>query len=259
LFDTHCHFNLDEFKSELDSVIERSIKLGVDRFLVPGIDKSTSENSLALETLYSDQIYSAVGIHPGYSSQADPDEIEELLKTEHTRVSAIGEIGLDYFRDYSPRTKQLATLKSMFSLAIQYQLPIILHNRKADDDLIKKLDAWYVSSAEYNGQGGIFHAFDGSEKILCWGMDHHFLFGIGGMVTYKKNDVLREKIRRIGLEHLVLETDSPYLTPVPQRGKRNSPENLHYVVDAIADILAIDKDIVIKKTHENAMRIFGLL
>ena len=258
MFDTHCHFNLDEFQNDLDFIINASLEKGVDRFLVPGLDKMTSKRSLEISKRYPGLVFSAVGIHPSYSDQSKPEDIETIVLTNNDSVVAIGEIGLDYYRNYSPRDIQLTTFKAMVSIAHRHNLPICLHNRDAEEDLLEILSMWYPPITHSTFPTGVFHAFDGSETIADWGIRHGFYFGIGGMVTHKNNTNLQERLCEIGLNNIVLETDSPYLTPVPFRGERNFPGNLHIIIEALSGLLKVDKEVVIKKTDENACRLFGL-
>jgi TatD DNase family protein len=258
LFDTHCHFNLDAFENDLDDIISVSNEQGIDRFLVPGVDLVTSERSLSISKRYPGVVFSAVGIHPSYSEQSNADEIEKIITTNKNAILAIGEIGLDYYRNYSPHEKQLSTLKDMLSLAHKYDLPVCLHNRDASEELLQMLSTWYRKNGDHLFPKGVFHAYDGSKSISDWGVDHGYYFGIGGMLTYKKNEVLRNQVCEIGIDQIVLETDSPYLTPTPLRGERNYPGNLNIIVETLSRLLEIDKEVVTKKTDENANRLFGL-
>ena len=258
MFDTHCHFNLDDFQKDVDAIIKSSKKSGVDRFLVPGVDPETSKRSLSLSALYPGAVFSAIGIHPSYSNESDSELIDEFITRYRSQVAAIGEIGLDYFRDFSPRAKQLSTFKKMLEIARRINLPIVLHNRDAEDDLLKTLEQFYMPNINGERFVGVFHAFDGSSAIWEWGQNHNFLFGIGGMVTYKNNENLRQQVMNIGLDRIVLETDSPYLTPVPYRGERNTPKNLNIIVEELSNILGESIETVRAKTTENALYLFGL-
>jgi len=258
LFDTHCHFNLDEFYIDLENIIRVSEEIGVDRFLVPGVDLGTSERSLLISRRYPGMVFSAVGIHPSYSNQSDAKEIMNIIEANRDEIVAIGEIGLDFYRDYSPREKQQSTLNEMLTLAREYNLPICLHNRDADAHLLKTLDVWYQNNIQNANPTGVFHAYDGSEMIVDWAIKHGFYLGIGGMITYKKNEALREQVRNIGADHIVLETDSPYLTPAPCRRECNFPGNLRFVVETLSKLLGIEENEVITKTDENALKLFGL-
>jgi TatD DNase family protein len=260
LIDTHCHLYLEQFNDEIEDVIREADEIGVHQILVPGIDAKTSNISISLSLKYPDRIYSCVGIHPNYSAGSSPHLIEELIQFNPTQVHAIGEIGLDFFRDFAPRKTQIDLLEKQLDLAKKYQLPICIHNREADKELVKILDEWYLEKSNFSrsGQFGVFHAFNGSEEIAEWGKTHAFAFGIGGPLTFKKSSHFREIVKQIGLDHLVLETDAPYLSPVPFRGKRNVPKNLEFIVDELACLFNCSKQQVEEITDNNAIRLFRI-
>jgi len=259
LFDTHCHLNIAPINDDPGKVIRDSQESGVDHFLVPGVDGRSSREAVTLCKQFPGVVYSSVGIHPNYSHTADFSEIDQILIQNQGHLSAVGEIGLDYFRDYAPKQDQLIILEEMLNLANIYQLPICLHNRDAEDDLLKTLSNWYDPVIEgANMSGGVFHAFEGSQAIAEWGIKHGFHFGIGGLITFKRSNNLRARVKEIGLDHLLLETDSPYLTPVPHRGKQNQPKYLSFIVEALSQCLEIDKQEIIEITDHNAKKLFGL-
>jgi TatD DNase family protein len=259
LIDTHCHLYLSQFDNDLDDVITGAVRDGIQRILVPGIDVATSKKSIKLSSKYSKNIFSAIGIHPNYSENSNTVLILKLLKSQRHRIFAIGEIGLDFYRDYSPRDTQIEVFSRMLEFAKEFNLPICIHNRKADLELLSILDKWYCKSVTDLGSTnkGVFHAFSGSEKIADWGIAHDFTFGIGGQITYNNSDQMRNAVKWIGLSHLVLETDAPYLSPVPFRGKRNIPQYLVLIAKSLAEIFDCTVRKVIDKTDENANRLFG--
>ena len=259
MIDTHCHLYSSQFDNDLDDVIHRAVMDGVRHILVPGIDFTTSKKSIKLSSIYSKNIFSAVGIHPNYSVESNPSLIRELLISNRGRILAIGEIGLDFYRDYSPRDTQIEVFDRMLEIAREFKLPICMHNRNADLELLSILDKWYDKSVTDLGSAykGVFHAFNGSEKIVEWGITHNFTFGIGGSITYKKSGQMRNVVKLIGLSHLVLETDAPYLSPVPFRGKRNKPQYLLLIAQKLAEVFDCTVKKVIDKTDENANRLFG--
>jgi len=259
LIDTHCHLYLSQFDNDLDDVIHEAVRDGVQRILVPGIDAPTSKRSINLSSKYSDNVFSAVGIHPNYSAGSNPSQILKLLKSRRDNIFAIGEIGLDFYRDYSPRDLQIDIFDRMLEFAKEFNLPICIHNRNADLELLSILDKMYDESTTdlFSIHKGVFHAFNGSEKIAEWGIAHDFVFGIGGLITYEKSSQMRNLVKWIGLGHLVLETDAPYLSPAPFRGKRNKPQYLALIAQAIAEIFNCTVKKVIEKTDENANRLFG--
>lgn len=258
MIDTHCHLYLGQFDDDRDDVILGAVKDGVQHFLVPGIDAATSKASVELSNSYSKYIYSAVGIHPNYSEDSNPNLILELLKSQRCKIFALGEIGLDFYRNYSSPDMQIETFNKMLEFAKEFNLPICIHNRNADIKLIEILDKWYDKrTLPLNStRNGVFHAFTESESIAEWGIAHGFYFGIGGPITYKKSVQMRNVVKMIGLNNLILETDAPYLSPVPFRGKRNTPQNLIHIVRSLADVFSCNVQEVINKTDENANRLF---
>lgn len=260
MIDTHCHLYLKQFKDDIEVVIREADEIGVRQILVPGIDTETSSISIELSFKYPDQIYSCVGIHPNYSVGSSPLIIEELIQSNPTQVHAIGEIGLDFYRDYALRKTQINIFEKQLDLAKKYHLPICIHNREADKELVKILGEWYLEKSNFSmsDQSGVFHAFNGSEEIAEWGKTHAFAFGIGGALTFKKSSHFKEIVKQIGLDYIVLETDAPYLSPVPFRGKRNVPKNLEFIVNELAYLFNCSKQQVEEITDNNAIRLFRL-
>jgi len=259
LIDTHCHLYLSQFENDLDDVIHEAVSNGVQRILVPGIDAPTSNRSIKLSSKYSDSVFSAVGIHPIYSAESNTNQILKLLKFKRDKIFAIGEIGLDFYRDYSLRDMQIEIFNRMLEFAKEFNLPICIHNRNADLELLSILDNKYNENMtnQFLINKGVFHAFNGSEKIAEWGIAHNFTFGIGGTITYDKSGQMRNLVKWIGLSHLVLETDAPYLSPAPFRGKRNKPQYLALIAQSLAEVFNCTVKEVIEKTDENANRLFG--
>ena len=258
MIDTHCHLYSSQFDNDLDDVIHEAVRDGVQRILVPGIDAHTSKRSINLSSKYSENVFSAVGIHPNYSAESNPGRILELLKSSRNKIFAIGEIGLDFYRDYSPRDMQIEIFDRMLEFAKEFNLPICIHNRNADRELLSILDKKYYENMNglFSIHKGVFHAFNGSEKIAEWGIAHDFSFGIGGPITYKKSGQMRNLVKKIGLSNLVLETDAPYLSPAPIRGKRNKPQYLVFIAQSLAEVFDCPVKKIIDITDENANRLF---
>lgn len=257
MIDTHCHLYLEQFDTDRPAVIKKAMQAGVDTILTPAIDFATSQISCELSREYPDLVYAAVGIHPNYSSVYDGKAFDDIFARNKDQIVAVGEIGLDYYRDHSLKQDQIAVFEQMLSLAIEKQLPICLHTRESEKDLLDILSQWYPNSSAGSSPTGVFHAYEGSPGIAAWALAHGFLFGIGGMITYKRNSQLREIIVEIGLEHLIVETDSPYLTPVPYRGKRNTPEYIPIIIQEIATLFGKSMDEISQATDNNANRLFG--
>lgn len=251
--DTHAHLFFPNFNGELDQIIEQSQNAGVDAILIPGTDIQTSKQAIELSEKY-DMIYAAVGVHPHETKEWE----DELLKTiedlsKNPKVVAIGEIGLDYYYDFSPKDIQIKAFKSQIELALKLDLPIIVHNRESNDDMME-----IIRSYADSGLRAQFHCFAGNEddaKELI-GMKHFISYP--GNITFKKADNLRSILKSIPPEYLLLETDSPFMTPVPHRGKRNDPSNIPLIVEKISEIHDISPDEVGKITSYNAFKLFGI-
>lgn len=251
--DTHAHLFYENFKDDLDEVILRAKENGVDYILVPATDLKTAEETLKLCDKY-DFIYAAVGIHPHDTKNWDDSLLQQIEKlAAHPKVVAIGEIGLDYYYDFSPKTQQIKAFKSQLDLALKLELPVIIHNRDSDEDMME-----IISSYCSTGLKAQFHCFNASlnDAIEYLKMSHFISFT--GNITYKKSEELRNILKQIDLNHLLLETDSPFMTPVPHRGKRNEPAFVKYVADKIAEVHNITTDEVAKITSLNAFRMFGI-
>lgn len=251
--DTHAHLFYENFKDDIDDVINRAKENSVDYILIPATDIKTAEESLGLCDKY-DFIYAAVGIHPHETKDWNDsllDEIEKLAK--HPKVVAIGEIGLDYYYDFSPKAQQIKAFKAQIELALKLELPIIVHNRDSDDDMLE-----IISSYCSTGLKAQFHCFNASlhDAIEYMKMSHFISFT--GNITFKKSDELRNILKHIDLNHLLLETDSPFMTPVPYRGKRNEPANVKLVAEKVAEVHDTSVEEIARITSLNAFRMFGI-
>jgi len=262
LCDTHCHLYLEAFNNDLKSVLQNAREANVNRLLIPGIDLQTSKAAIELAKKYPHHIYSAVGIHPNSASGIKSDEIYKIkiLLENNSKIVAVGEIGLDFFRTWANPDDQKFVLKNMLALAAQFQLPVCLHVREAEQEIVNIMDEWYAGLESQNlplsRNPGVFHSYSGSPIIAQWAINHHFRFGISGSVTYPKNNMLRQMIPQIGLENIVLETDSPYLPPQRLRGKRNEPSNVNIIAEELSILLQMDRSKVIEKTSKNAELLF---
>jgi TatD DNase family protein len=250
--DTHCHLYLDEFANDLDAVLTRAKEEGVRRIYMPSIDSNHIERMLELQKTYSGMCYSMLGLHPCYVREDYREELQRMKDAfEKDQFFAIGEIGLDYYWDRSFDNQQMICFNEQIDMAATYGLPIVIHSRSSMDACIEVLRA-----KKDTGVRGIFHCFSGSLQNARDIIDCGFLLGIGGVVTYK-NSGLAAVVAEVPLEHIVLETDAPYLTPVPFRGKRNESSYLKYVVARIAEVKNISEEEVAMVTTTNANRIFG--
>ncbi len=250
--DTHCHLYLEEFAADIDAVIQRAEAVGVSKFYLPGIDSTTITAMLALEQRFPEKFKVMMGLHPcsvkeNYKKELQLAE-EWLSKKEFV---AVGEIGLDNYWDKTFSKEQAMAFKTQINWSIQYGLPIVIHTRNAMQETID-----IVKEYVPRGVRGIFHCFSGNYENAKEIIRAGFYLGIGGVVTYK-NAGLVEVIAKINLQHIVLETDAPYLTPVPFRGKRNESSYLKYVIAKLAEIKNCSNEYVAAITTANAEKIFG--
>ena len=257
LIDTHCHLYLAEFENDLSNLIQRAQQNGLDKIFLPAIDSETHERLIALSKFRTQHsafnILPMMGLHPCSVKVNFEEElkiVEHYLNSE-TKFYAVGEIGLDYHWDLSFKAQQLIAFEKQIEMAIGRNLPIVIHSRKSTQDcidVVKKLEGRIK---------GIFHCFGGTLDEAKQIIDLGFYLGIGGVVTYK-NSGLKEVLQQLSLENLVLETDAPYLTPVPHRGKRNEPSYAKLVCESIALALNKTNEEVAELTSRNAERIFQM-
>jgi len=261
VIDSHVHLNRQEFTGAQSEILTRARQAGVTKFLNVGYDLTSSAESISLAETHDD-ILATVGIHPHDAALlADPDGkplpdtaavLAQLKKmASHPKVVAIGEIGLDFFRDLSPRPAQYAALKMQLKIASELNLPVVFHIRDAWSETLSLIDEVGVPA-----QKGILHAFSGDEASVQWARKNGFLLGIGGPVTYK-NSNLSSLLPLAGPDLLVLETDAPWLPPVPHRGKRNESSYLVHTRARVAEALGLDEDEVDRITTENFHRLFS--
>lgn len=251
IIDTHTHLYLEEFQADIEQVIDRARHEGVTQFYLPNVDRSTIPDLLKLEEKHPDCI-AMMGLHPCYVKENVADElklVEEWLRKRP--FAAVGEIGLDYYWDKTFVAEQKNAFRQQIHWAQELNLPIVIHSRNSMQDCID-----IVRELQNGKLRGIFHCFGGSLDEAKQIMDLGFLMGIGGVVTYKKSG-LAEVLTSIPLEYLVLETDAPYLTPVPFRGKRNEPSYLKYVVAKMAEAMNISVEEIAEQTTSNAQKLFG--
>ena len=253
MIDTHSHIYGPEFDEDRAEVIARAIESGVDKVLLAIVDTSTINEMLSCHRQYSDFTEMAMGLHPTSVKddwQTELRSIEDALRGDDKYLS-IGEIGLDLYWDKTYALEQEKALEQQLDRAISLDLPVILHIRKAHAETFKVLNKFKGKPLR-----GVFHCFGGGIEEAKKAVDMGFLLGIGGVVTYK-NSNLGEIITPIGINHILLETDAPYLSPVPNRGKRNEPSNLTYIRDHLSSIFQINSQKVDEITTKNARELFG--
>lgn len=251
LIDSHCHLYLEEFKPDLAEMMQRAFDAGVKKFYLPAIDSETTDAMDRLENAYPGICISMAGLHPcSVKGNYQTELVHVKSRLSLRKFAAVGEIGLDFYWDKTFVKEQYDAFHQQIQLAIQHQLPIVIHTREAMKETINVVK-------QYQGRvKGIFHCFGGTiadaNEIIALG----FLMGIGGVVTYKKSG-LAEVVKEIDLKHIILETDAPFLTPVPFRGKRNESSYLTYIQEKIAEVKSISLEEVAVATTANAHAIFA--
>jgi TatD DNase family protein len=253
LFDTHCHLNDPAYQADLAAVLKRARAAGVVRMLVVGYDLPSSQKALALAEA-EDGIYAAVGIHPHDAAgvtTADLVRLEEMLA--HPKAVALGEIGLDYHYENSPRREQQEVFRAQLALAQKVGKPVVIHGREAHADLVAAL------KAEGDRYQGVMHCYSGSKEAAREYLDLNLYISVAGPVTFKNARKLLEVVPMLPPERLLLETDAPYLTPHPWRGRRNEPACLVAVAERVAQLRGMTTEAVADLTWENGAACFGLL
>ena len=251
--DTHTHLYSEEFDQDRDEMIQRALSNGVSRFFIPAIDSTCTKSMYELEEKYPDNVFLMMGLHPTYVKE---NYLEELMhvesELEKRKFYAIGEIGIDLYWDKTHLEEQQIAFRSQIRLAKKYKLPIVIHCREAFDEIFQILED--EKSADLFG---IFHCFTGTYEQALRAISYNMKLGIGGVVTFK-NGKIDQFLNQIDLNHIVLETDSPYLAPIPYRGKRNESSYLVAVLDKLAQIYSLPANEIAAITTENSKAIFGI-
>ncbi len=287
LTDTHCHLDLDQFNIDRSTVLERAWEAGVTQILVPGIDLDSSKKVVKLARSHPG-LFSAIGVHPNNSLTWDKNtqtelrqlfidssvfpELENGFRPKSApvqKIVAIGEIGLDYYWNDAPHEQQRLVLMEQLSLAEEFHLPVVLHLREHADamdgncasDLVNILFEWTRGLQQKNNplvkRPGVLHSYSGSLLTLKKVLDLNFYIGISGPVTYKNAEAKREVVKSLPLERLLIETDAPFLAPIPKRGRRNEPAFVRHITDKIAEIHNKNPEEIAALTSENAARLFS--
>lgn len=251
--DTHAHLYFDNFQEDLDDVVNRAREAGVKYIIIPGTDIKTSREAVKIAEKY-DFIFAAAGVHPHDTKDYSPEWIDELREiASHEKVVAIGEIGLDYYYDFSPKDQQIKALKAQLDLAVELSLPVIIHNRDSNEDIMEIFRSY--RNTDLRAQ---FHCFAGELKDAKELITYNHKISFPGNITFKSRDDVREILKHIDVEDLLLETDSPFMTPVPHRGKRNEPAYVSLVAEKIAEVQGITVDDVARTTSFNVFKLFGI-
>lgn len=251
--DTHTHLYSEEFDQDRSEMIQRAINAGVSRFFIPAIDSTCTESMYELEKNYPDNVFLMMGLHPTYVKD---NYLEELLHVENElkkrKFYAIGEIGIDLYWDKTHIEEQKIAFMTQIRLAKKYKLPIVIHCREAFDEIFQILE-----DEKSPDLFGIFHCFTGNHEQALKAISYNMKLGIGGVVTFK-NGKIDQYLNQIDLQHIVLETDSPYLAPIPYRGKRNESSYLVAVVEKLAQIYNLPTNTIANTTTANSKAIFGI-
>jgi TatD DNase family protein len=253
LIDSHAHLEMPEFKKDLEAVIQRAEESGVEYIFTVGTEKKDWKKALEIANSHP-SIYAILGVHPHNAKEIDDETypvLEELCQNE--KVKAFGEIGLDFFRNLSPRDIQLKRFREQIGLAKELGLPIVVHDREAHQETMEIL-----KSEKAEECGGIIHCFSGNYEMAKVCIEMGFYISIPGSITFKSAEGFREVVKKIPLESLLVETDAPFLTPEPFRGKRNEPSYVRYTAQKVAEIKNVSLERVAEATTENALRVYKL-
>jgi len=251
LIDSHAHLEMKEFNPDREDVIERARQTGVSYIVTVGTNLTLSRKALSLARQH-ENIYATVGVHPHDVDRADNKTFDDLCEiSRDPKVVAYGEIGLDFFRNISPREKQIEMFSRQLELAVQLKLPVIIHDRDAHEQTLRMVKASGV-------RRGVFHCFSGDYTMAMQCIDLGFFISIPGVVTYDKAKTIQDVARRVPLSSMLLETDAPYLTPEPHRGKRNEPSFIINTAKKVAQIKDLTWEEVADATAHNTINLFGI-
>ena len=253
--DTHCHLDGEEFRDDLEAVVTRAREAGVAAIGVPGINLDSIESIKAVCSRYPGYCYPMLGLHPE-DVKADWREVLNRIKISLTsKPIAIGEIGLDYYWSREFEKEQLEAFEEQVRWAVEYQLPLMIHCRKAQNEMVA-----IIKKYQKDLSGGVFHCFTGNEQEAAELLQFDkFVLGIGGVSTFKKSHLPEVLPAVVPLDRIVLETDAPYMAPVPKRGERNEPAFVAYVLKRLAEAYGVSEEEVAQKTNENVARVLGII
>lgn len=253
MFDSHAHYDDERFDGDRDSVLKKVFSSGVEGVLNASCDAATIDSTVALSEQY-DFVYAAVGIHPHNVQEANENILGKIAEhAKKPKVVAIGEIGLDYYYDFAPRELQKKWLISQIGLAKDLKMPVIIHNRDSHQDVME-----IINSENAKEVGGVFHMFTGSPEMARILLDNNFFISVGGIVTFKNARKIVEVIKAVPLERLLIETDCPYMTPVPNRGMRNDSSYLINTARKVAEIKETEVSVIVEATTKNARELFKI-
>lgn len=262
MIDTHCHLDFHQFDADRDEVVARAADAGVALIINPATDLASSRRAIALADRY-DGVYAQVGVHPNDATDFDAATLSELrMLASHPKVVAIGEIGLDYYWDKAPKAQQQAAFEAQLALAAELDLPVVIHCRDALVDVRDTMRRWVPGAQMKRGTDailGVYHAYSGDLEMAQEAAGWQVVLSLGGPVTFKNARDLHALVRQLPLEQIMLETDAPYLTPHPYRGKRNEPAYIPLIAQAIADLQQVAVAVVAESSSKLARRAFPKL
>jgi TatD DNase family protein len=261
LTDTHCHLNFNLFQNDLEETLARAWEAGVEHILIPGTDLETSIQAVKLSDAYP-KCCAAVGVHPNDALSWQEDTLDCLKEfANSSKVVAIGEIGLDFYRDHAPHDLQIEVFQKQLDLASELNLPVIIHSRQALPTVLEIINGWVQKLKENNSRlveaPGVLHSFDGSIEDALRATADNFYIGVSGPVTFDNAKERQKIIAQLPVENLLLETDSPFLTPKPHRGQRNEPSYTKFIAEKIAQLKNINIIDILEITSKNAEKLFG--
>ncbi|MBA7622242.1 D-aminoacyl-tRNA deacylase [subsurface metagenome] len=260
LVDSHTHIDMRLYNRDRDQVLERARGAGVAAVVDVGCDLDSSREAIRLAAQYS-EVFAALGFHPHSAAKMRDSDLERLSElAQHPKVVAIGEIGLDFYRNLSPREVQVEAFKKQLALACRLKLPVIVHCRDAQEEVLSILTEWAYGAGGVGGAKeplGVLHCFSGDRELSQRYIEMGFLLSIAGPITYSSSHAL-DIAHHIPLDKLLIETDCPFLTPQPYRGKRNEPSNVSFVAEKIGEIRGVPTDVVAEHTTANAAQLFRL-
>jgi len=251
--DSHAHLDMEQFDTDRNEVIQRALSANVKQVVTVGIDVSSSLKAISLTENYP-SVFAAVGIHPHNADVTDGKDLKQIEAIcAEKKVVAIGEIGLDFYRNLSSRHNQRIRLKQQLDIAMRCNLPVVVHDREAHEEV------WEIlSSFKGGGLKGVIHCFSGDIDLAEAFMEMGYFISIPGTVTFPNASLMHEVVAKIPLDTMLLETDSPFLSPIPYRGKRNEPSRVIHTAQKVADIRGIALEVIATQTSNNARRLFGL-
>ena len=253
IIDTHTHLYLEQFEDDMDLVFSNARDVGVNKFIFPSIHSKYNDLMINCYNKFKDQCFLMAGLHPAYVNENNDSEISLVFENLNTyNCVAIGEIGIDLYWDKKFLNQQKIVFEKQINIALDYNLPIVIHCRDAFDEIYSILEKYKTKNLS-----GVFHCFSGDYDQALKVCDLNFKLGIGGLVTFK-NGGLDKYLNQIQLDNLVLETDSPYLAPTPFRGKRNESSYITYIIDKLSQIYQLDNEFIAEATTKNAIDIFNL-